>query len=265
MKLILSLFVFCISFSAVSQDIRRENINGNIIVEGSDIEGITIFNSSSNVGAVTDKNGEFTIAVAFNDLLEIRAIEYQNINVRVNKAIIDSKKMSVYLIEQMTVLDEVVVTTDGLTGNIEIDASRIETFRPKLDVIYFEIKTQEAYDLSDDSESQLRNIDANAQGKTLENGLDVVNVVDQLLIPLFRSEVKDKKAAGVPEVPATSIKYYFGSTFLVDNFDIPEHRVEEFIRYVEDDSFDYDLLNYGNEIELLDLLDEKSKTFLNSN
>ena len=152
-----------------------------------------------------------------------------------------------------------------MTGNIEIDAKRIETFTPKLDVLYFEIKTQEAYDLSDDSESQLRNIDANAQGKTLENGLDVVNVVDQLLIPLFRSEVKDKKAAGVPEVPATSIKYYFGSTFLVDNFDIPEHRVEEFIRYVEDDSFDYDLLNYGHEIELLDLLDEKSKTFLNSN
>ena len=262
MKLILSLFLFCTSFSAVSQDIRRENINGKIIVEGSDLEGVTIYNSSSSKGAVTDRNGEFTIAVALNDLLEIRAIEYQNINVRVNKAILKSKKMSVYLIEEMTVLDEVVVTTDGLTGNIEIDANRVETFTPKLDVLYFEIKTQEAYDLSDDSESQIRNIDANAQGKTLENGLDVVNVVDQLLIPLFRSEVKDKKAAGVPEVPATSIKYYFGSNFLVDNFDIPEHRVEEFIRYVEDDSFDYDLLNYGNEIELLDLLDRKSKTFL---
>ena len=265
MKLLLSLFVFCISFSALSQDIRREKINGKIIVEGSDLEGVTIYNSSSSKGAVTDKKGEFTIAVAFNDLLEIRAIEYQNINVRVNKAILKSKKMSVYLIEEMTVLEEVVVTTDGLTGNIEIDANRVETFTPKLDVLYFEIKTQEAYELGDDSESQIRNIDAIAQGKTLENGLDVVNVVDQLLIPLFRSEVKDKKAAGVPEVPATSIKYYFGSNFLVDNFDIPEHRVEEFIRYVEDDSFDYDLLNYGNEIELLDLLDKKSKTFLNSN
>lgn len=262
MKLLLSLLLFCISFSAIAQDIRRENINGKIIVEGSDLEGVTIYNSSSSKGSVTDKNGEFTIAVALNDLLEIRAIEYQNINVRVNKAILKSKKMSVYLIEEMTVLEEVVVTTDGLTGNIEIDANRVETFTPKLDVLYFEIKTPEAYELSDDGESQIRNIDANAQGKTLENGLDVVNVVDQLLIPLFRSEVKDKKAAGVPEVPATSIKYYFGSSFLVDNFDIPEHRVEEFIRYVEDDSFDYDLLNYGNEIELLDLLDKKSKTFL---
>jgi hypothetical protein len=98
------------------------------------------------------------------------------------------------------------------------------------------------------------------------NGLNVVNVVDQLLIPLFRSEVKDKKAAGVPEVPAKSIKYYLGSNFLVENFNIPEHRVEEFIRYVEDEeAFDFDLLNYGHEIEFLELLSVKSKTFLKTN
>jgi len=94
------------------------------------------------------------------------------------------------------------------------------------------------------------------------NGLNVVNVVDQLLIPLFRSEVKDKKAAGIPEVPVKSIKYYLGSNFLVENFNIPEHRVEEFIRYVEDETFDFDLLNYGHEIEFLELLSQKSKTFL---
>jgi hypothetical protein len=101
-----------------------------------------------------------------------------------------------------------------------------------------------------------------SQGQSMVNGLNVVNIVDQLLIPLFRSEVKDKKSAGIPEVPAKAIKYYFGSNFLVENFNIPEHRVEEFIRYVEDEAFDFDLLNYGHEIEFLELLSEKSKTFL---
>jgi hypothetical protein len=76
--------------------------------------------------------------------------------------------------------------------------------------------------------------------------------------------VKNKKAAGVPEVPAENIKYYLGSNFLVENFDIPEHRVEEFIRYVEDDTFDFDLLNYGHEIEFLELLNQKSEIFLNT-
>ena len=96
------------------------------------------------------------------------------------------------------------------------------------------------------------------------HGLNIVNIVDQLLIPLFRSEVKDKKAAGIPEVPSKSIKYYLGANFLVENFSIPEHRVEEFIRYVEDATFDFDLLNYGHEIQFLELQNFKSKEFLES-
>jgi uncharacterized protein (UPF0248 family) len=120
------------------------------------------------------------------------------------------------------------------------------------------------YSLADDSDSQVRHLDRNDQGKTMVHGLDVVNIVDQLLIPLFRSEVKNKQEAGVPEVPVENIKYYLGSDFIVENFEIPEHRVEEFIRYVEDDTFDLDLLNYGNEIELLDLLSKKSDSFLDT-
>lgn len=264
MKKLLPLFVFCISFFAFSQDIKRENVNGKIVVEGSDIEGITIYNASSNTGAVTNKNGEFIIAVALNDLLEIRALEYQNIDVSVNKAILESKRINIFLIEEMNILDEVIVTTKVLTGNIITDVNNVETFSPKLNAIYFGIKNTDAYELGDDNRSQIKNLDMNTQGQTMVNGLNVVNVVDQLLIPLFRSEVKDKKAAGVPEVPVKTIKYYLGSSFLVENFDIPEHRVEEFIRYVEDETFDFDLLNYGHELEFLDLLSKKSKTFLNT-
>jgi len=264
MKKLLPLFVFCISFFATSQDLKRENVNGKIIVEGSDIEGITIYNSSSGLGTVTDKNGEFIIAVAEEDLIEIRAIGYQNFDVSINKAMLTSKKLSIFLIEEINMLDEVIITTNGLTGNIITDVNKVETFNPKLNTIYFGIKSNEMSELSDDYNSQIKNLGMNSQGQTMVNGLNVVNIVDQLLIPLFRSEVKDKKAAGVPEVPAEYIKYYLGSTFLVDNFNIPEHRVEEFIRYVEEDAFDFDLLNYGHELEFLDLLSKKSKTFLNA-
>ncbi len=265
MKKLLPLFVFCISFLAISQDIKRENINGIIIVEGNDIEGITIYNSSSNIGTVSNENGEFTIAVALNDLIEFRALEYQNFDVRVNNAILESKKMSIFLIEEINKLAEVKITNRGLTGNLKTDINIVKTFNPKLDAIYFGIKNKDADDLSEDSRSQIENIAVQSQGQSMVNGLNVVSVVDQLLIPLFRSEVKDKKAAGIPEVPAKSIKYYLGSNFLAENFDIPEHRVEEFIRYVEDEeAFDFDLLNYGHEMEFLELLNQKSKTFLDN-
>ena len=262
MKKLLPLFVFCISFFAISQDMRRENISGRVIVEGNDIEGITIYNSTSNKGTVTNENGEFTVAVALYDLLEIRALEYQNFDVRINEAILESKKINIYLIQEINKLDEVRITKKGLTGNIKTDISMVETFNPKLDAIYFGIKSRDEYELSYYNSSQFEIIAMESQGQSMVNGLNVKNVVDQLLIPLFRSEVKDKEAVGIPEVPAESIKYYLGSNFLVENFNIPEHRVEEFIRYVEEEAFDFDLLNYGHEMEFLELLNKKSKTFL---
>ena len=162
-------------------------------------------------------------------------------------------------------LEEIAVTDRELSGNIVTDAGRLKSYDPKPDAFYFGVTYSDIYSLSDDSDSQVRHLERNDQGKTMVHGLDVVNIVDQLLIPLFRSEVKNKEEEGIPEVPAENIKYYLGSDFLVENFDIPEHRVEEFIRYVEDDTFDVDLLNYGHEIEFLDLLSKKSESFLDTN
>ncbi len=240
------------------------NIVGRIIVEGSDIEGITVYNASSNRGTVTNKRGEFMIAVALNDIVEIRALTFQDIDVKVNEAVLESKMMRVYLIEEMIMLEEIAVTDRELSGNMTTDAGRLVSYDAEPDSFYFGVPYKDLYQMSDDSLSQVRHLDRNEQGKTMVHGLDLVNIVDQLLIPLFRSEVKNKEEAGVPEVPAENIKYYLGSDFLVENFDIPEHRVEEFIRYVEDDTFDYDLLNYGHEMEFLDLLGQKSKSFLDS-
>jgi hypothetical protein len=264
MKKLLLLFVFCVSFFSFSQEIKRENIKGKILVEGSDIQGITIYNSSSSMGTVTNEKGEFTIEMGSKDLIEIRALKYQNLNVRVNKSILESKKISIFLIEEINELDEIVITNKQLTGNLNTDVKRVKMFEPKLDVIYFGIKNKEASNFSDGNSSQVESIGKHLQTETLVDGLNIVNIVDQLLIPLFRSEVADKKTVGIPEVPAKFIKYYFGSNFLAENFNVPKHRVEEFIRYVEDETFNFDLLNYGHEIEFLELLSKKSKMFLNA-
>lgn len=264
MKKLLLLCVFCMPFFAYSQIISRENINGKIVVEGSDIEGITIYNTTSNKGTVTNAKGEFMIAAALYDLIEVRALEYQNIEIRINKEILASKKMRVFLIEEINQLDEVLVRNRALTGNITTDAKSVKLFTPKRDVVYFGMVNQDPNDFAENNPAQIKNAAIRSEAQAMVYSLNVINVVDQLLIPLFRSEVKDKKAAGVPEVPVKSIKYYLGSTFLVENFNIPEHRVEEFIRYVEDDTFDFELLNYGHEIEFLELLNRKSKTFLQS-
>jgi hypothetical protein len=170
--------------------------------------------------------------------------------------------MKIFLIEEINKLDEIVVSTKGLSGNLSTDIKTTNAFNPKLDALYFAIEQSDEYQFQEDYKPEVTNITMNTQRQRMINGLNIVNVVDQLLLPLFRSEVKNKKTNGIPEVPVESIKYYFGSEFLVDNFNIPEHRVEDFIRYVESENFDFSLLNYGKEMEFLELLHKKSPQFL---
>lgn len=264
MKKLTFFFALITSFYSVSQNIDRIQVSGKIIVEGNDISGITIYNTSSNKGAISDDKGEFTLHVALNDIIEISALQYQNLKFKVNKDIIKSKKMKLFLIEEINKLDEVIVFTKGLTGDLYTDMEASNPFKPKLDALYFGVKHSAEYDFEKDYRSEIKNTAVNSERQTMVNGLNIVNVVDQLLLPLFRSNVKDKKKAGVPDVPIESIKYYFGSEFLVDNFNIPEHRVEEFIQYVQSDDFDFSLLNYGKEMEFLEILNKKSGAFLNS-
>mgnify|MGYP000733765454 CR=1 FL=1 len=264
MKKFLLVLAIISSIPAISQTITRIEVSGKLIVEGSDISGITVFNTSSNSGTITDEKGEFKLKVTLNDNIEVSALQYQNIGFKVNEAIIKSKKMKLFLIEEINKLDEVIVVTSDLSGNLGTDLKNTTPFKPQLDALYFGVKHSRDYDFEIDNKTEVTNVAIDRQHLPMVNGLNIINVVDQLLLPLFRAEVKDKKKVGVPDVPIESIKYYFGSDFLVNNFKIPEHRVEEFIRFVESDDFDFSLLNYGKEMEFLELLNKKSVEFLKS-
>jgi len=262
MKIFLYFLLFFTSIHINAQDITRTNVKGKIVVEHSDISGITIFNSSSNMGTITDSKGEFTIAVSKNDIIQVSALQFQNLSFKVNADIIESRSMKIFLIEEISKLDEIIVKSKGLTGNLETDIVGSKTFNPKLDALYFGVKHSSEYNFEIDYKTEVTNMGDDIQRNRLYNGLNIVNVVDQLLLPVFRSEAKEQKSSDIPEVPTKAIKYYFASEFLVDNFEIPEHRVSDFIVYVESGDFDFTLLNYGRELEFLELLNKKSMEFL---
>jgi hypothetical protein len=195
-------------------------------------------------------------------------LQYKNISFNVNEAVVSSGVMKIYLIEEVNQLDEIIVTNNRLTGNLNEDIKTNNPFQLKKDAFYFGIPNK--FSVMNNNSATLNtvaldpshNVAMNPERLSMINGLDIINVVDLVLLPLFRSEVKNKKSAGIPEVPVETIKYYFASDFLVRNFDIPEHRVEEFIRYVEREDFDFNLLNYGHEMEFLEFLNRKSIQFL---
>jgi hypothetical protein len=268
MKKPILLIAFLLStISLVAQGVDRIEINGKIVVDSDDLEGITVYNTSSNRGTVTDAEGKFTLKVTLNDVIEVRALQFKDFTVTIDEKIMDSKKMTVFLVEKVNKLDEVVILPYDLTGNLMVDIESVKTFNPDLNAIYFGLANINDYDFSDDYKSEVVNIAMDKQGQNMIYGLNVVNMVGLLLKPLFKSDkhkqVVDRKDT-VAKIPVGEFKDHYSTKFLVDNFHIPENKVDAFINYVESNGLDYSLLKSGKEFEFLEFISQKSQEFLAS-
>lgn len=266
MKLNLLLFL-CLtaSFFSFSQEIKRVEISGKIVVNSEDLENVTIYNTSSNKGTLTDEDGKFKIEVALFDILEVRALQFQDFTVTIDKNIIDSKKATIFLVEKVNKLNEVVILPYDLTGNLVVDMESVRTFNPDLDAIYFGIGDISAYEFPDDYKSEVENIAAR-QPNDIRYQMNGAALVGLLLKPLFKSN-KDKKAKEIEklkEIQSTSLRDYYSTRYIVDNFKIPEDKVNEFVAYVESHDLDYSLLKSGKEMDFLEFLTQKSDEFLKS-
>lgn len=255
--------LFISSNFLMAQTLNRIEVTGKIVVDSDDKFGITVFNKSSKLGSITDEKGEFAIKVALNDVIEFRALQFQTFTVIIDEDIIKSKKMTVYLVEQVNKLDEVIILPYDLTGNLVVDIESVKTFNPDMDAIYFGLGNIHLYEFSDDYRSKVVNIAM--PERDLIYGVNVVNLVGMFLEPLFNKSKKNKLTAEqTANIPVGGFQEHYSTQFLVDNFKIPEDKIDEFITYVETHGLDYSLLDKGKEFEFLDFISQKSVLFLES-
>ena len=258
------LYIFLLSplFLVTAQTIKRVEISGKIVVDSNDLEGITVYNTSAKNGTLTDENGLFKMKVALNDIIEFRALQFQNFSVTIDKNIIKTKNMTVFLVEKINKLDEIVILPYDLTGNLLVDIESVKTFHPDLDAIYFGLANMNEYEFPDDYKSKVVNVAMPGTGNNIPYGLNVIGIVDLFLRPIFNSN----KSKGI-EVMGAEDAYekftdHYSTKFLVENFNIPADKVDDFINYVEVEGIDYSLLNSGKEFQFLEFISVKSKEFL---
>lgn len=253
-----------ITIFSFSQDVKRIEISGKIVVNSDDLENVTIYNTSSNRGTLTDENGKFKIDVAIFDVLEVRALQFQEFKVTIDKNVIDSKKATIFLVERVNKLNEVVILPYDLTGNLTADMESVRTFNPDLDAIYFGILDISAYEFPDDYKSEVENIAVDGPGNDLRYQMDGAALVGFLLKPLFKSdkEKQEKKKEEMVALTSNGLRDYYSTRFIMDNFKIPEDRIDEFVTYLETHDLDYSLLKKGKELEFIEFLNQKSAAFL---
>lgn len=261
MKKLLLFLIFAFSLTFLwSQTNQRIEVNGIILSENNENEGISVFNVSSNKGTITNNKGEFVIKVTLNDRIEISALQFKPTIVLVDEGVIKQKIIKIYLVEQVNELDAVLLSI-GLSGNLSSDMKNVE--KPSRFVI----------DIGD--VGALEQIDRSFGNAMVFNDLNTVANKDQLYNALnvgeiFKSIFKSKNKLTInneieQKVKSLELVHVYSPAMIKKMFDVPGEQVYNFIDFLESNEIDHELCKPENELKLMNYLLEQRKLFLKLN
>ena len=110
------------------QHIERKVLKGRIVADSIEVENLTIFNITSNVGAVTNVDGKFSVKARATDTLFIQGISYDSKKYVLTDKDFWLEELEIRLQVRVTELNEVEITPYTLTGIIEEDIKRIQVY-----------------------------------------------------------------------------------------------------------------------------------------
>ncbi|EDM44151.1 hypothetical protein SCB49_03960 [unidentified eubacterium SCB49] len=263
----LLLFFFCIStFVLQAQELERFVVEGRITAPSeSDIEGVTIYNSSSNRGVITDEEGQFKLAVAFNDVIVVSAIQYATFKLTIDQRTIDKKELGIYLNPVVNQLTEVTVRKYDLTGNLVVDVGSIKTvdLDTEWDLSYETMEFD--YEFTPDKWSS---IPGNFAESAFYNGQEQYGANLMGGLSLIADIIFNKKASRSfalkprdPNRNVQGIRERFTHQELREAFIIPEGKEDDFLFFAEDNGLTDDLLLDKNQLVLLAFLQESADAY----
>jgi hypothetical protein len=113
--------LFLVTAVGFSQTGPSKTIEGKVVSAEGDVAATHVMNISTNSATITNISGFFAIRVHLNDTLVFSAVQFKKKELVVTAELMDSTLVSVPLEDQLTELDEVVVTPYNLTGDIAKD------------------------------------------------------------------------------------------------------------------------------------------------
>ena len=246
-----------ISSISLAQDIVRVEIKGTIIVDRNELEGVTVYNTSSNKGTVADKEGHFVLEVGLNDRVQFAALQFKNFEVVIIQEILDTRSMTVLLVEQVNKLPEVIILPHDLTGNLIADVNSIALVNPNLDALYFGLDNLDKIEFDNEHLEEINNIAL--ENNTIKYGINMVDVIGLLTKALFKPKKRNKISQPLEKKTILDV---YPKDYLQNILSIPDKDIVEFIYFVEEHNFDFTLLAVNREFEFLNFLKEQQAKFV---
>jgi hypothetical protein len=123
--LLLSLFIGPYLFS---QGIERKVLRGIVVVDSFDVEAVTVRNISSNLNAITDVDGKFSIRARATDTLFFESQSFISQRYILSHKDFWKEELEIRLHVKITELDELIITPYTLSGDLTEDTKRIQVY-----------------------------------------------------------------------------------------------------------------------------------------
>ncbi|NHN26445.1 carboxypeptidase-like regulatory domain-containing protein [Flavobacterium jejuense] len=250
-----------------SQGIEREILNGRIIADSVEVENITIFNISTNIGAVSDSNGKFSIKARVADTLYFQGLSFVSKKYALTEKDFFVKELEIRLKVNINELNEVVITPFTLTGNLIEDTKKIKTYELS-PVNIDEVKYYDDKRFSSDNKVTTNTDHFASNGSSFNFKLIGKQIGKWLGIKgdskkNAREVMEERRLRDIQSKSyAEHIKERFSHHFFVDILKIENKDITAFLAYSEMPS--YELVRFlkpENELQLIEYLVEKAKTF----
>lgn len=128
MKNILFILFFMVVSISIAQVQPRVLLNGKIIAT-QNTENVTIYNTTTSKGSISNIEGEFNIYAKAKDTLVFSSIALQTKKIIIKDSDLDLVIFNIKLEEKLNELEEVVVSNNSLTGVLKVDADNIKTVK----------------------------------------------------------------------------------------------------------------------------------------
>lgn len=241
-----------------AQLIPREVLRGQIISDSSLVERVTVFNKSSNKGAVSDDSGFFTLYARPTDTLVFSSVVFKPVVLELNEIDFRVKIMKIKLDVFVNELNEVVVSPNSLSGDLVKDNKNLK-------VTTVDTKTGSVQTIIDtkyvaDSQTTVKNRTMPSDG-SIENGMDFVRIGKDVL-KLFKGKEEEKKIVySSDKIFQDEVQEKFTYYFFTETLGLKQEEIGLFLGYCENDPKVKSLLAPDKEIELIDFLIFKSDEY----
>lgn len=227
------------SLGIQAQDDGRTLLRGKVLYRNSNVPNESVINTTAEKATITNEDGEFTIPVKLGDELVFTSVNYQIEVLEVSEEILKRNRLVVEVNEKVTELDEVVVSPENQERFLEL---KNEQFKE--------------YQYETDPTTEVVNIALDPTVRGMQDGLNFVNLFKAL------ASLGEEEQAPRPQLRMSDVlRQVYDDRFFVQDLQIPQEQIENFLDYVDTTTPDYRLLLKDNEFELIDYLVDQSRKF----